>query len=109
MRLLQQFHPYTWSEFLWRESEDPVTEVLINLPWMLAAVLECNSFFIINCSSKGLYTLCCVFLSTFWRGVGFSVVPSHPFNFLRQFAMLFIGVPAVQEWYDRYRGKHFIA
>lgn len=83
-RMLMQFHPYSWSVFAWRTNHDPISDLMVMVPVFIGCALEVNSFFIINC---------------------FSLVPSHPLNFLRQFVLLWISIPGVQEWYMYIKGK----
>lgn len=83
-RMLMQFHPHSWSAFAWRTNHDPVSDAMVMVPVVIGCAMEVNSFFIINC---------------------FSLVPAHPLNFLRQFFLLWISVPGVQEWYMYIKGK----
>jgi hypothetical protein len=71
--------PGSWSVYQWNPANDPVTMVLNTVIWLIMAVGEVNSFFLI----------------------GILKVPrDHPFNSGRQAFLCLMAVPAMEEWYE---------
>lgn len=73
------FSPLRWSEFQWNPANDPITMVLNSVIWIVMAVGEVNSFFLINI---------------------LQLPRDHLFNGLRQALFCLTAVPAVEEWYE---------
>jgi len=75
----RQLTPGSWSEYHWNPANDPVTLVLNCVVWMIMAVAEVNSFFLINI---------------------LHLPRNHPFNYIRQSLLCLLAVPACEEWYE---------
>merc|ERR1712061_234524 len=92
-QVIKVLTPSSWSEYSWNPSNDPVTSVLNATIWIIMAVGEVNSFFLINI---------------------LHLPRNHPFNAARQALMCLTAVPAVEEWYEytrpiraRYLGREW--
>merc|ERR1712060_177632 len=83
------FTPASWSEYAWNPAEDPVTLLLNAVIWIIMAIGEVNSFFLINI---------------------FHLPRNHPFNPARQVLMCLCAVPACEEWYEytRHVRAHYL-
>eukprot|EP00931_Biecheleriopsis_adriatica_P008553 TRINITY_DN10970_c0_g1_i1.p1 TRINITY_DN10970_c0_g1~~TRINITY_DN10970_c0_g1_i1.p1 ORF type:complete len:484 (-),score=51.55 TRINITY_DN10970_c0_g1_i1:177-1598(-) len=71
--------PSSWSEYSWNPANDPVTMLLNAAIWIIMAVCEVNSFFLINL---------------------LHLPRNHLFNIVRQVLLCLCAVPAVEEWYE---------
>jgi len=78
-RLFLKFTPDRWGEFQWNPANDPITMVLNSIIWMVMAVGEVNTFFLINI---------------------LHLPRDHPFNATRQAFLCLTAMPAVEEWYE---------
>eukprot|EP00928_Gymnodinium_smaydae_P087819 TRINITY_DN72014_c0_g1_i1.p1 TRINITY_DN72014_c0_g1~~TRINITY_DN72014_c0_g1_i1.p1 ORF type:complete len:481 (-),score=50.15 TRINITY_DN72014_c0_g1_i1:107-1549(-) len=75
----QVLTPSSWTEYSWNPANDPVTMLLNATIWLIMAVCEVNSFFLINIMH---------------------LPRDHPFNYARQALLCLTAVPAVEEWYE---------
>merc|ERR1740121_1975993 len=78
-RAVHRLTPSSWSEYAWNPANDPITSVLNCGIWLVMAVAEVNSFFLINI---------------------LHLPRNHPFNITRQVLLCLCAVPAVEEWYE---------
>lgn len=82
-RFIQQFSPYAWIRYEWNPDSDPRGLVLNALVWMVMALGEVNSFFLLNI---------------------IRLPNDHLFNKVRQMLLVFTAMPAVAEWYHFQKG-----
>merc|ERR1719162_75218 len=71
--------PERWGEFQWNPANDPITMLLNSVIWIIMAVGEVNTFFLINI---------------------LHLPRDHLFNPARQALLCLTAVPAVEEWYE---------
>lgn len=88
-RLLGLFMPSSWSKYEWNPGNDPVTMLLCAVIWIVMAVGEVNSFFLMSI---------------------FQLPRNHWFNPARQVLLCCCAVPAVEEWYEytRHSRRHYL-
>jgi hypothetical protein len=88
-RLLGLFMPSSWSKYEWNPGNDPVTMLLCAVIWIVMAVGEVNSFFLMSI---------------------LQLPRDHWFNSARQVLLCFCAVPAVEEWYEytRHSRRHYL-
>lgn len=87
-RVLGLFMPSSWSRYEWNPGNDPVTMLLCAVIWIVMAVGEVNTFFLMSI---------------------FHLPRNHWFNVARQVLLCFCAVPAVEEWYEytRHSRRHY--
>jgi len=83
-RSLGQFSPLAWVKYEWNPTHDPRGLVLNAIIWNVMALVEVNSFFLINL----------MHLPT-----------DHVFNKARQILFVLTAIPAVSEWYHYCKGE----
>lgn len=77
--LLLKLSPDRWGAFQWNPANDPITMVLNSIIWIIMAIGEVNTFFLINI---------------------LHLPRDHLFNPARQALFCLTAVPAVEEWYE---------